>query len=60
MQAKKKLLIITDIDQCVYSYPQRKSLAEIAYITSDIPSDDILINIEIAFVILNPSALIGF
>jgi len=47
----KKLLIITDVDQCVYSYSQRRSLAEIAHISSDIPPDEDLIHVEVAFVL---------
>jgi hypothetical protein len=50
MENRKNLLVIANSDHCAYSYPNRKSLADIAYILPDIPSDDILSNVEIAFV----------
>jgi hypothetical protein len=46
----KNLLIIAKSDQCVYSYPRRKALAELAYISPDVPPNEILINVEVAFV----------
>ena len=55
----KNLLIITNPGEaCVYEYPQRGSLGEIAHIDIQVPQDSILDSIEVAFVNLDhPQAI---
>jgi hypothetical protein len=44
------MLVIMETDHCTPVYPKRGSLAEIAFISRDVPSDEVLRGIDIAFV----------